>query len=39
MSEKSKNMYADKSENIFNKSNNTYHGTIKIKPMMLNRRT
>ena len=39
MSEKSKNMYADKLENMFNKYNNTYHRTIKIKPMMLNRRT
>ena len=39
MPEKSKNMYADKLENMFNKYNNTYHRTIKIKPMMLNRRT
>ena len=29
----SKNMYIDKLDNIINKYNNTYHSTIKIKPV------
>ena len=29
----SKNMYIDKLDNIVNKYNNTYHTTIKIKPI------
>ena len=29
----SKNLYIDKLDDIVNKSNNTYHGTIKMKPV------
>ena len=29
----SKNMYIDKLDNIVNKYNNTYHRTIKMKPI------
>ena len=29
----SKNVYIDKSDNIVNKYNNTYHRTIKMKPV------
>ena len=29
----SKNMYIDKLDNIVNKQNNTYHSTIKMKPV------
>ena len=29
----SKNLYIDKSDNIVNKYNNTYHSTIKMKPV------
>ena len=29
----SKNVYIDKSDDIVNKYNNTYHSTIKIKPV------
>ena len=28
-----KNMYIDKSDDIVNKYNNTYHSTIKMKPV------
>ena len=31
-----KNVYIDKLDTIFNKYNNTYHSTIKIKPFGLN---
>ena len=36
---KSKNVYTDKLDDIFNKYNNTYHGTIKIKPADVKWRT
>ena len=29
----SKNVYIDKSDNLVNKYNNTYHGTLKMKPV------
>ena len=29
----SKNVYIDKSDNIVNEYNNTYHTTIKVKPV------
>ena len=29
----SKNMHIDKSDDIVNKYNNTYHSTIKLKPI------
>ena len=32
MTSVSKNMYIDKLDDIVNKYNNTYHGTIKMKP-------
>ena len=33
MSSMSRNVYIDKLENIINKCNNTYHSTIKMKPV------
>ena len=33
MSSVSKNVYIDKLDDIVNKYNNTYHNTIKIKPV------
>ena len=33
MSSMSRNVYIDKLENIVNKCNNTYHSTIKMKPV------
>ena len=36
---KSKNVYIDKLDDIFNKYNNRYHGTIKIKPADVRWRT
>ena len=32
----SKNIFIDKLEDIVNKYNNTYHGTIKMKPVDVN---
>ena len=29
----SKNVYIDKLDDIFNKYNNTYHNTVKMKPI------
>ena len=34
-----KNVYIDKLDDIFNKYNNTYHGTIEMKPVGLKSRT
>ena len=34
MPSSSKNVYIDKLENVVNKYNNTYHSTIKWKPLM-----
>ena len=36
MTSVSKNVYIDKSDDIVNKYNNTYHSTIKMKPADLN---
>ena len=33
MTSVSKNVYANKLDDIVNKDNNTYHGTIKMKPV------
>ena len=33
MASVSKNVYNDKSDDIFNKYNNIYHSTIKMKPV------
>ena len=35
----SKKVYVDKLDEIVNKYNNTYHGTIKIKPVNVNSNT
>ena len=35
----SKKVYVDKLDEIVNKYNNTYHGTIKIKPVDVNSNT
>ena len=36
MTSVSKNVYIDKSDDVLNKYNNTYHGTIKMKPVDVN---
>ena len=35
MTSESKNMYVEKLDDTVNKYNNTYHRTIKMKPIML----